>query len=349
MDCYSHGGDLAAIQEADGATPLDCSANLNPLGMPPEVARAARAAVARCIHYPDPLCRELAAGVARRDGVEAEQALCGGGAADLIYRLALALPRGRALLFEPTFSEYGHALACAGWEIRRSTLCPEENFALTHAHLAHVEGADLVFLCNPNNPTGSLIDPPVLEELLEGCARRGIRVAVDECFWELACGGPGLAPRVGEFPNLIVLRAFTKSYAMPGLRLGYCLCADVELLERMRRCGPPWSVSAPAQAAGLAALDCPDWPGKARELLEQERPRLAAGLAGLGLEVWPGAANFLLVRAPGRGDLGERLLEQGVLIRPCGNFYGLSQDYYRTCVGRPGQNRRLLRALREVL
>ncbi len=125
-------------------------------------------------------------------------------------------------------------------------------------------GVELVFLCTPNNPTGRLVDGALLRAAAEQCRAVGAVLAVDECFLPLSDGaGPGLAPCLAEYPNLLLLRAFTKSYAMAGLRLGYALSANGGLLERMAAAGPPWSVSTPAQAAGLAALEqCSDWPEK---------------------------------------------------------------------------------------
>ena len=180
----------------------------------------------------------------------------------------------------------------------------------------------------------------------------GAVLAVDECFLPLSDGaGPGLAPCLAEHPNLLLLRAFTKSYAMAGLRLGYALSANGGLLERMAAAGPPWSVSTPAQAAGLAALEqCSDWPEKARALLASDAaPPWSDGLAALGLEVVPGQANYLLFRAAGAADLNDRILTRGVLIRSCANYHGLGNDWYRVCVGQAEQNRRLLAALKEVL
>lgn len=210
---------------------------------------------------------------------------------------------------------------------------------------------ELVFICTPNNPTGRLVDGALLRAAAEQCRAVGAVLAVDECFLPLSDGaGPGLAPCLAEYPNLLLLRAFTKSYAMAGLRLGYALSANGGLLERMAAAGPPWSVSTPAQAAGLAALEqCPDWPGKARALLASERPALSDGLCALGLEVVPGQANYLLFRSAGAADLKERMLTRGVLIRSCANYHGLGNDWYRVCVGQAEQNRRLLAALKEVL
>ena len=348
---YTHGGDVLTAQARYGGPVLDCSANLNPLGMPPQVGEAAARAAAQAAPYPDPLCRALRAAIAAHDGVAPERVLCGSGAAELIFRLAFALRPRRALVTAPTFSEYEGALSAAGGAVTRHPLRRERNFDVDEGILEAVgPDTELVFLCTPNNPTGRLIDQGLLLRIAEKCRGLGAVLAVDECFLPLACGGPGLAPWLVEYPNLLLLRAFTKSYAMAGLRLGYALCADAALLERMSAGGPPWSVSTPAQAAGLAALtQCPHWPEKARAFLEGERPALAEGLSALGLDVVPGQANYLLFRAAGAADLKEKMVAQGVLIRSCANYHGLGEDWYRVCVGQAEQNRRLLAALREVL
>ena len=348
---YTHGGDVLTAQARYGGPVLDCSANLNPLGMPPQVGEAAARAAAQAAPYPDPLCRELRAAIAAHDGVAPERVLCGSGAAELIFRLAFALRPRRALVTAPTFSEYEGALSAAGGAVTRHPLRRERNFDVDEGILEAIgPDVELVFLCTPNNPTGRLIDQGLLLRIAEKCRGLGAVLAVDECFLPLSCSGPGLAPWLEEYPNLLLLRAFTKSYAMAGLRLGYALCADTALLERMSAGGPPWSVSSPAQAAGLAALtQCPDWPEKAQAFLEGERPALAEGLAALGLDVVPGQANYLLFRAAGVADLKERMLTQGVLIRSCANYHGLGEDWYRVCVGPTEQNRRLLAALSEVL
>ena len=349
---YTHGGDVLTASARYGGPVLDCSANLNPLGMPPAVGEAAAEAARRAAPYPDPLCRALRAAIAAHDGVAAEQVLCGGGAADLIFRLAYALRPRRALVTAPAFSEYEAALSAAGCAVARYPLTRERNFDVDGGILEAVEpGVELVFLCTPNNPTGRLISRDLLLRIAEKCRGLGAVLAVDECFLPLSDGaGPGLAPWLEEYPNLLLLRAFTKSWAMAGLRLGYALCADTALLDRLSAAGPPWSVSAPALAAGLAALtQCPDWPEKARALLAAERPALSAGLSALGLEVVPGQANYLLFRAAGISDLKDRALGRGVLIRSCGNYHGLGPDWYRVCVGPAEQNRRLLAALKEAL
>ena len=344
---YGHGGDIYAFS----APMLDFSANMNPLGAPEAVRRAAAEAAAAADRYPDPLCRELTAAIAVKDGVSPENVLCGGGAADLIYRFALALSPRRALVTAPAFSEYARALKLVNCAVMTHKLRPEEDFDLTGGVLEAIGGGlDALFLCNPNNPTGRLISPALLEQIAGKCREKGVILALDECFLPLSDGWAGeMGRKLKTYPNLLIFRAFTKTYAVPGLRLGYCLSENAPLLEKMARSGPPWAVSAPAQAAGIAALALPDWPARARAYLKPERERLLAAFSALGLKVCPGTANYLLFQAPGVTDLREKLAERGVLIRSCADYGGLGGDWYRIAVKRTEENEILLKTLREVL
>ena len=350
MPVYTHGGDILTAQAAYGGEVLDFSANLNPLGMPAPVAEAVRLAADQSACYPDPLYRDLGRAIAVHDGVGEEQVVCGNGAADLIFRLVFALKPKKALVTAPAFSEYEEAVTCVGCEVARYALDQNKNFDLDAGFLDAIgRDVDLVFLCTPNNPTGRLIGQDLLGAVVERCGAVGAVLVVDECFLPLAAGGPGLAPWLANHPHLVLLRAFTKSYAMAGLRLGYCLTANQGLREQLGRFAQPWSVSTPAQAAGVAALTCcPHWPAEGRRLVENSRPGLAAGLTAAGCTVIPGQANYLLFRLPGVADLKERLLERGVLIRSCANYHGLGPDWYRVCVRGEEENRRLLAALSEV-
>lgn len=346
MNLYSHGGDIWAHSEKI----LDFSANLNPLGMPPQVARAACESVGNSDIYPDPLCRQLTRKIGETDAVSPDWVVCGNGAADLIFRLCVALKPRKALVTAPTFSEYEESLGWVDCQISRHLLLAEENFDLTSSILQKIDGnLDILFLCTPNNPTGRVISEDLMQQILKKSAQHSVILVVDECFLLLSTGGAGLAPYLAEYPNLFLLRAFTKSYAMAGLRLGYGLCANLELLGQIQKCGQPWSVSTPAQRAGLAALDLPEWPAKARELLEIERPKLVENLRQLGLTVWDSQTNYLLFKSNKNFDLKAKLLEKNILIRSCGNYFGLDECYYRVCIKTESENQILLEGLWEVL
>lgn len=344
-----HGGDWAGFLETYGAPPLDFSANISPLGMPESVRRAAEAALAEAGRYPDPLCRALREKLASCHGLPAEGILCGNGAADLIYRLAAARRPKTALVTAPTFSEYENALTLWGCRVSRFPLSEETGFAVTEDILSRITPElDLLFLCEPNNPTGRTTDRRLLKRVLERCSASGTLLAVDECFSDFLDDPAShtLLDDLQHFENLVILRAFTKSYALAGLRLGYALSQNAPLLAAMARGGPPWAVSGPAQAAGMAALEESLEP--LRQLIRRERPRLSAGLTALGCRVCPGEANYLLFFC-GAPALPRRLAERGVLIRDCSNYHGLGPGWYRAAVRLEHENTTFLKILEEVL
>ncbi len=341
MTRFEHGGDTYGCP----TDLLDCSINLNPMGVPGPVLEGARRAVLDCARYPDPACRGLRRAIAHRDGVEEGQILCGNGASDLIYRLVLALKPRQALLLAPTFSEYRRALEGVGCQIREHQLEQRAGFLPGEDLLAAiVPGMDLVFLCDPNNPTGRLIDGALLGRVLARCREVGAFLAVDQCFLELTDGDPCRLTKEVSGGGLMLLRALTKSYALAGLRLGYALCGEKTLLDQMEAAGPPWAVSIPAQVAGEIALQrFPRWPADSLKAIRHGREQLASGLTALGLWVCPGDGNFLLFQGP--EDLGRRLLEgEHILVRDCSNYSGLGPGWFRIGVRTEKENERLLAA-----
>lgn len=344
-----HGGDWAGYRAAFGRDALDLSANVSPLGLPEGVARTITASLATADRYPDPLCRELRAKLAVHEGVPAEQILCGNGAADLIFRLVWAAKPRRALVPAPTFAEYASALESIGCTVQRSFLQEENDFAVTEAFLSAVdESTDLVFLCQPNNPTGQLTAPALVEKLLHRCESCGALLVVDECFLDfLPDCDSWTAKKLLNSKHLVLLKAFTKLYGMAGVRLGYCLCTDTALLEQMQAAGQPWAVSSLAQAAGLAALDETAYVEQVRTLIAQQRPILRDGLRALGLRVLDGKANYLLFQGP--ETLGETLRQKGIVLRSCANYPGLDGSWYRTAVRTEPENEQFLQTLAEVL
>ena len=345
-----HGGDWAGYRAEFGRDALDFSANVSPLGLPAGVAAAITAALPTADRYPDPICRELRAKLAAAEGVPAEQILCGNGAADLIFRLVLALRPRRALLPAPTFAEYAAALDTVGCTITRFMLDEANDFAVTEAFInAVTPEIDLVFLCQPNNPTGQVTPPALVEKMLRRCVACGAVLVVDECFLDFLPDRDALTAKcfLHDAPNLIILKAFTKLYAMAGVRLGYALCSNAALLDKMRAAGQPWAVSSLAQAAGVAALQETAYADAVRTLIETQRPRLAAGLRTLGLRVVDGQANYLLFNAP--ADFGGKLRRRGAVVRSCANYPGLDATWYRTAVRTEKENAALLKIMQEVL
>jgi len=346
----THGGDWAGFETEYGRPPLDFSANISPLGVPAGVQAAIRAAAPEADRYPDPLCRGLREKLGEHEGVPADWIFCGDGAADLIFRAALALRPRRALVTAPAFAEYETALSMVGCETVHCALREEDGFRLPESFPDEITpGIDMVFLCEPNNPTGVTTPRPLLERVLEQCREAGAVLVLDECFGDLLDEPEAhtLRGRLGEYPNLLILRAFTKLYAMAGVRLGYVLCSDGRLLASLRAAGQPWNVSSLAQAAGAAALDETEYVTAVRALVRRERPWLMEQLKALGLRVIPGEANYLLFRSA--KPLCAPMRQRGILLRSCANYIGLDDTWYRTAVRGREDNARLIAALKEVL
>ena len=315
--------------------------------MPDAVKQALHDAAKACEAYPDPYCTVLRQKIAEHERVPADCILCGNGAAELIYAYAYTLPKEKpALIVSPTFSEYGQALAAAGIGVEHYVMKEPGGFALTEDFLqTDFTQYSAVFLCSPNNPTGITIDPAIICEVLES----GVRLFCDLCFLDLTDTPdkydlPGLLER---YPNLTVLRAFTKSYAMAGVRLGYAMCSDIGFLTAMSEKTQCWNVSTLAQAAGIAALECANWLTESVKHISAERRHLTEELTNLGIRVYPGEANYLLLYSD--ADLYEKLMGHGIMVRDCSGYVGLVEGYIRIAVRTREENDLLLTELDEVL
>lgn len=343
----THGGDHAAYEREYGCAPLDFSANVSPLGVPEGVRAAICRAAADCDRYPDPRCAALCDAIARHEGVPGEWVLCGNGAAELIWRVVNAARAKRALVAAPCFGEYEAALEGCGCAVERYPL--DDAFRLDEGVLDAVPDGGLVFLSQPDNPSGVPVAPALLRRMLARCRETGARLVADECFLGFLDEPERytLKGELGAHPELLILGAFTKLYGMAGVRLGYALCADAAFLDAVRRAGPPWSVSSLAQEAGLAALRDEEYVRRVRALVARERPRLYEALCALGLRVVAGEANFLLFRCA--LPLDKPLRARGILLRSCGDFAGLDETWYRAAVRTREENERLIAALKEIL
>lgn len=355
MEKLIHGGDIYSHADKKGRL-LDFSANINPLGMPDEVKQALVSHVEEYACYPDPLCRSLRAAIGTFHRIPAEDVLCGNGAADLIFRVCWGLRPKKALVLAPTFAEYELALRSCGCEVSYFDLDRAKNFlpdinALCR-QLSHTEGLDLVFLCNPNNPTGLALKREEVSRIGDACREKGGLLVVDECFADFLEREEEYSVlediREGRLSNVLVLRAFTKMYAMAGVRLGYLISSCREALRGIGEAGQPWSVSTVASVCGEAALSCRAHVEKSRLLAASGRAYLTERLALLGFRMFPSMVNFLLFQCPEAG-LKEGLEKEGILIRSCANYRGLDGTYFRIAVKSEEDNRRLVETVKKLL
>lgn len=338
-----HGGDIYRNR-----IQYDFSVNINPLGMTEKCKQEAMRGIELSLHYPDVEAEELCNALATKYDVEKDAILVGNGAAELIYALCHALKPRSARTVAPTFQEYEAAVCMAGGRMVYTPLNEAKDFVIDDAFVDSITDADaLVFVCNPNNPTGKRIDMDVLTRLVAKCEKVGAYLLLDECFLPFYKN-----EREYSFFNrmcakhVIVLRAFTKIYAMAGLRLGYMLVQDDKLRELIREQLQPWNTSIPAQLAGIAALKEDDFVNASIDLINRERTIVTNELQKYVDKVYDGDANFVLVRA--NKDFADRLFEQGILIRSCGAFAGLDETFFRIAIRTHGENAVLLKALHTI-
>lgn len=332
---YTHGGDVYR-----NPIEYDFSINVNPLGMPLASIQAAHEGVVLTGRYPDYKAEQLCHAIAKAKQIPADRIIPGNGAAELLYVLGQTIPE-KALTIAPTFTGYAEAVAAGGGEL---TYASDEQELLAKMD----DSIRLVFLCNPNNPTGTLFTREQILRVLAKAEALQAYVCVDECFLPFLEeeASYSMLPYLAKHPRLLVLRAFTKIYCMAGLRLGYLACGDTELQSRIRAKLQPWNTSIPAQLAGIAALSDTEYLAKTRENLQAERAYLVPRLRELVAEVYDGYGNFLLFRD--EPDLKERMLEVGVLIRACDDFEGLDDTYFRIGIRSHSENQEFIRRLARV-
>lgn len=342
---YGHGGDIYTYGDM-----LDFSVNINPLGPPGKAVDAAKRSMDQITAYPDSRCRELRKKLADKEGMPEDFYIFGNGAAEILYTLVLALKPKRALLPVPAFSEYEQALRSGGCHIEYYTTKQENGFCIDEDFLSEItEDIDILFLCSPSNPSGHAIRRELMEQVAVRCEKQNVRMVLDECFVGFLedPGRYSMLCFAAQYKQLFLVRAFTKIYAMPGLRLGYGITSDCGLLEAMEAARQPWSVSIPAQAAGTAALDDEETVSRAGRFISEQREKMEENLRRHGIRFVPSDANFILFYT--EINLFEELKKYRILIRDCSNYRGLGRGWYRIAVRTAEENAVLMKALDEIM
>lgn len=344
---------IIPIDRQHGGNPpagtLDFSASINPLGPPADAIAAYHAAAARISAYPGARGVRLERALAQWLGVEPANVLAGNGTTQLIHLLARTLGVTQAAIAIPTFSEFANALALAGVSTAPIHLDAGRGYPLDPADIdiALEAGARAIFIGRPNSPTGSMLSADAAREIADRCASRGALCVLDEAFIDFA-EAESSAQLAASRPSLFVLRSLTKSFAIPGLRLG-CIIAAPAAIANLAASIEPWSVNVAAEAVGLACIGvAPEFLAHTRKVIAAEREFLVRALSTInGIDIFPSAANFLMLRVaeePTPGAFAAHMLRDGIAIRDLAAMPGAGAGLYRIGIRLRADNQRLVAA-----
>jgi len=353
---YLHGGNLEKAIEKYGISSeeiIDFSANINPLGFSSETGETIIKNLDQLSHYPDPECKEAKKELSRYFKIDYENIILGNGSTELIYLVVQTLKPKKVLIPIPTFYEYERALNNNNVSINFYKLKEKQEFLFSMDEIIpQLAGIDLVFLCNPNNPTGTFLPRKEMLTLVKEIQGRKIFLVLDEAFIDLH-EEESFIKEVKNYNHLIVLRSLTKFFSLPGLRIGFGVSSS-KLIKKLEAQKIPWSVNCLAQIAVREVLKDEKFISKSRSFLLKEKEFLYMELSNMeGLKVYKPSVNFIFIKLLGNisseGLMGQ-LAKKGILIRDCSNFRGLEKrKFIRVAVRTRKENIKLLKELKLIL
>ena len=344
----SHGG-IFSIKNPNEQI-IDFSSNVNPLGCHPGVKKYLKKQLNQIHVYPDSESTRLRSNLKWFTGINTSQILIGNGATELIYNFCSAFvnKKSKVLIPCPTFSEYEKAVKFfSGKIIPFKSLNLNEDF---QKFIAKIPIKGIVFICNPNNPTGELLSKKNMEQIVKIAEKKSTLIFVDETFIELVPdSNPSLVKTIKKYENLFILRSFTKSFGLAGLRIGYGL-GSKKIIETLQRIKIPWNVNYIAQSAASAALCYSNFLDKSRQNIKKESSFLMNSLSKLEwMSCFNSSTNFILIKTKINSKiLQKKLLKKNILIRDCSTFCGLNENYVRIAVKNRKENQILIKALGEI-
>ena len=363
-----HGGNIYKIfREKNIDKILDYSSNINPYGLPENLKKEIFEKLFVLERYPDPDYIELREKIAEKNNLNIENIIVGNGATEIIFLFMKILSPKKVLIVSPTFGEYERAikastLANNNLEINYFELKEAENFVLNIKNLeTELENNyDLLILCNPNNPTGQFLKLKKLEEILKICEQKNTKLFVDEAFVEFVedWENESIINSKENKENLFVIRAFTKFFAIPGLRLGYGICFNNNLLKKMLEKKEPWSVNNIADLVGKTVLDDENYIQKTKEWIKDQKKYMYENLNKIeGLRAYKTEVNFILLKIEDNllekgldvKNLRKKMLEKGILIRDASNFIYLDKHYFRLAIKDKLNNEKVIETLTSIL
>ncbi len=351
-----HGGDLDEISRVygiDKSRIMNFSGNVNPLGLPESVKAAIAKNVDIAVNYPDVSYKSLREAIAQYTGARAEHILAGNGSTELITGFIKAVMPKKSIVVSPAYSEYLRILEQIGCETTLSPLSAGDDFIPDINALPIADDTDMLVICNPNNPTGTYVTAEQIESIAK--KHKNLFIMIDETYVEFADVSKRISAveLTAKYDNIGVIRGTSKFFACPGLRLGYGISGNTDILKKVDSGRDLWSVNVYAELAGCVMFTDTDFIQKTRELINSERARIREEVDKIkALKMYKSQSNFFLVRILDGSitakELFLRLIKKNILIRDAESFPFLDETYFRFCILSPKENDILLESLREV-
>lgn len=348
-----HGGNIYKLKREGKGELLDYSSNINPMGVPELFKKAVIENFEMLEKYPDPDYVELRESIGKYNNLSQNEIIVGNGATEILFLYMRAMQPKKTVVVAPSFAEYRRALESIGSEIIYYPMLEENNWKLDiERFINEVPQCNLVVICNPNNPTGSFVSLEDIEKINSTLEKRGIKLFIDEAFIEFIKGWESLTGVLLKSKNIFVMRALTKFFAVPGVRLGYGITYDSEVLEKMNQCKEPWSVNTFAELAGKTMLwdrkyieDAEKWIDEEKKWFYEESQRIK------NIKTYPTNTNFILVKLLkyNSKEVRDKMIEKGVVVRDASNFQYLDERYIRLAIKNRENNKKVLKALEEVM
>ncbi|WMJ86320.1 pyridoxal phosphate-dependent aminotransferase [Anaerocolumna sp. MB42-C2] len=358
---HFHGSDLEKIETIYGIKKEDItsfSANVNPLGISPKLRAELAGKIDAITGYPDREYTSLRKCIATYVHADMEHIVVGNGSTELISLFIQITHPKKALIIGPTYSEYEREISLGGGSSLYYRLEETDDFHLNVEDLKKELTAefDLLVICNPNNPTSSAIPLSDMRKILDICKLRGILCMVDETYVEFAEDMTQITAisLASYYNNIIILRGISKFFAAPGLRLGYAVCGNMDMLKLLNQRKNPWTINTLAAIAGEIMFKDEEYISQTKMLIKQERDRIYDMLSSCyNVRVYPPVANFVLVKilkeSVTASDLFDAAIRKGLMIRDCSTFPFLDQKFIRFCFMSPEKNTELMNLLLELL
>ena len=350
-----HGGNIYRFQREGKNDILDYSSNINPLGVPQKFVDIAKESFDKLVSYPDPYYIDLRKKIAEFNSLDSSNIIVGNGATEILFLYLKALKPKKVLILAPCFAEYERALKSVSAEINYFELKESDNFYPNIKSLKkeiETNNYDLLLFCNPNNPTGQFIKLEDIKEVVEVCENKNTKIFVDEAFIEFVENWQEKTVSLFKNKNIFIMRAFTKFFAIPGLRLGYGIGFDEKILDNMWDEKEPWTLNTFANLAGLVMLDDKEYIKKSEKWILEEKEFMYKELSKFQyLKAYRAECNFILLKIQNisSASLRDKMIEKNILIRDASNFKFLDYHFVRLAIKDRESNIKVLEALADIM